>query len=918
MLTKGIKKSICLLLIGGISILGIPFQAFADEYVEELMVSTEPPVIAIALGEAPREPVVPPEASEPLSEAIQEPKALSEDVLPTLITPPREPEPLIVMPTTPIPEGWTRAESNPNFAFKSYSGPAGPSPYNRWTVYSVSLLDLRTGEIVDVPERSGDSSSLYSIDGYDVSSDGKYFVYTVANAGPPWPGVGFMWGSDLYTYHIATGESVKMKVKDYPAGDLMEVAIDPETNLIKLTSPAWTATVVDGRPVRTELEQTIEYYDPETGEKVDPPLPEGYTRAESNPNFAFKDEYLAVGATKLVLRNLITSEEQTLIGSSTSHKTLGDVSPDGSTVIYGKYYSGGGTFSYVQSISDPSKKITLEEAVTSIEFSSNELMLQTETGVIDAKYFIDLATLEITKTTYLAQNPSAVTVDPVTNLILHIVQRDRYTQDVQIFDASQGLENLSLLTTHVGGHWEYVIFSETYQTPHNSTIVIISIMPAGTGLQRTYLINPHTGRKLEFEGEVTSVDYSGSEAVLHLNRRAHLGGPRIAWVNLDVLVEITGTASRSISPDGQWIYYQAKYDPTRWPRPTIFKNFVSGKIITFYNPLRNISFVDSHMFKATRGVEPIVSWRVNSNYIQENVLIDLAPGAPQFMQVIDYQYKENHSNPMRLYGDLGLLKVMSMLYIFDASQGFEHLTFLNLQAPGGIKWQPVSAESYQTPEGEDIITVSVRDLSKGTRETFVIDPGPRETVGNGGETGKTITLQGTVADVTYYGNIAKYTLELADGATQVTWVDLNTLTILKGPPLPEGYTRAESNPNFAYWTAVEQIEEASRKVTYLRNLLTGKEIVVARGIRVKWVDVSADGRYVTIAKEIKRRRGRAASIVTVAELDGESINKIRNIRLPQGHVPQLIESIDGKIRITTSQGVVFEVDPQTGKVKRIS
>lgn len=73
-----------------------------------------------------------------------------------------------------VPEGWTRAKSNPNFAF-AYS-----SQSNRgYTSTSLSVQDLTTGKVTYLARASFPNGAVSNV--YDVSPNGKYVIYSTVS-----------------------------------------------------------------------------------------------------------------------------------------------------------------------------------------------------------------------------------------------------------------------------------------------------------------------------------------------------------------------------------------------------------------------------------------------------------------------------------------------------------------------------------------------------------------------------------------------------------------------------------------------------------------------------------------------------------------------------------------------------------------
>ncbi len=105
-------------------------------------------------------------------------------------------------------------------------------------------------------------------------------------------------------------------------------------------------------------------------------LPDGWTRAASNPNYALKLETSGLSQT-LYLKNLQTWVDQTLINAWGGGQyplrivSAYDVSSDGLAVIYGTTQPAD---IYVQSITTPIKKVRLPGELKSVEFLGEKLV----------------------------------------------------------------------------------------------------------------------------------------------------------------------------------------------------------------------------------------------------------------------------------------------------------------------------------------------------------------------------------------------------------------------------------------------------------------------------------------------------------------------------------------------------------------
>lgn len=139
-------------------------------------------------------------------------------------------------PDPVIPEGWTRAESNPNYAFKKNIN------------YSCSLPECREGQLLMMDLTMGAAVSLQSFSGrdafvrdYDVDSEGNvFYVYS------PNPSSG-----SLETYNFSTGQRHSNSATFYYQYGTFELV----DGLIKVTYPAF-------------MGYEDRYFDPKTAEQV--------------------------------------------------------------------------------------------------------------------------------------------------------------------------------------------------------------------------------------------------------------------------------------------------------------------------------------------------------------------------------------------------------------------------------------------------------------------------------------------------------------------------------------------------------------------------------------------------------------------------------------------------------------------------
>ncbi len=265
-----------------------------------------------------------------------------------------------------------------------------------------------------------------------------------------------------------------------------------------------------------------------------PPVPEGWARAASNPNFAFQvdiQSYPNNGGDYYVLKllNLITGETQTLASGLTTayfkRPTVYDT--NGSVVIYDiPTLTAQPNRVYVQSVANPTVKATIDGVLSGIVFNADNtatLMIELSTfssgTVLEKTQTVQLDTLEISSPIFkLVTAGTGLYIDQDTPIVVQPEQvpssQYQTRPNVFIYDSTQGLEHLSLieqvgfgLDTSAG---TYPLI-DAYTTPAGNKIV--SLGYDSDHFNETVVDNPETHTSIRFNGAATTVTYNGNIAV---------------------------------------------------------------------------------------------------------------------------------------------------------------------------------------------------------------------------------------------------------------------------------------------------------------------------------------------------------------------------------------------------------------------
>ncbi|MFZ5801559.1 MAG: hypothetical protein ACOY3K_00390 [Candidatus Omnitrophota bacterium] len=292
-----------------------------------------------------------------------------------------------------------------------------------------------------------------------------------------------------------------------------------------------------------------------------PPVPEGWTRAESNENFAYTvvESRIQRGGSTFLQRNLLvqdlrTGKIDTFYSTEfpDSYQAV-DVSSDGKlayAVIRNDYMGGGLIVGHFGA--DDTKKI--DGNVEKVRFDRNgdiELISVAVTyrngTKIGLSMIIDAETLDtVMRDGYLLLEQADAVLENG-YLVIPTVNTYSNTYEVFFYDAKNGTENLHLLSVKIfhhacqsaggcSGSGAYTLNADdiVYTTPGGRTVVSIGISAHGNqdaDYSITYVIDPATGEQLTLGGAATAVEYDGQYAGYTI------GGDEI-WVDLSTLSQV--------------------------------------------------------------------------------------------------------------------------------------------------------------------------------------------------------------------------------------------------------------------------------------------------------------------------------------------------------------------------------------------
>lgn len=576
-------------------------------------------------------------------------------------------------------------------------------------------------------------------------------------------------------------------------------------------------------------------------------LPSGWTRVASNDNYAFRIEADG-GEQVLTILNLTTQQEKELLrvdAASEMINPLCDVSPDGAVAVFGATH-GAVSMVYVQDLATDVKKTTLNGSLDAADFLDQKLVRLTydDQGAV---------------TTAMVDYNSMTKLDIATETADYIIG---YAYEYYLILGAQvtkvpgrsPLHSDMLLGSVKAGHEIFLAFQ--YSTRSHVVGDIFQAYDILTGQWRDiaradYLSAvmaslpagwSQSASNLEFAFKVeNAIDPANHNNYTTLKVRNLLTGatqdlyklqsPPYQYVSMDVsadgqLVYFSARNNYTSSASG-WLRVQRLDDPAQKtdimgiPHDVSFlpNGDLSVTVLTHFRngtELGNVYVVDHTTLQSTLSHIKLVA--------QANAVLD------EGYLVIPVQITYSNTYEVTIY---------------DASAGMDDLVLLSAsllyhasQSAGGTSGSGSYAliDAYKTPAGRAVISIGISatgnegvDYSK----TFLLDL----------ETAQRFSLDGAATAVTYQGNYAAYTI-----GSGTVWVDLSTLTVV--PPVPAGWTRAPSNPYFAfrihgqragsYTTAMLQVMDL-RKTDAIANIASTYYPV---GALSNQCDVLPDGNHV--------------------------------------------------------------------------
>ncbi len=319
-----------------------------------------------------------------------------------------------------------------------------------------------------------------------------------------------------------------------------------------------------------------------------PPVPKGWTRTASNANFAFQvsTKYVANGIYDVTLkvRNLVTGKEQAVSSGQSfpyAHPQLPcDVSPDGSTVVYGyagAHLASGAPYSIViQRLDKPSQHKQLDGPLASIRFGKESVVLGTA-GAIAPVYTVSLQDLKVIGTTYTLNDRSAqgIIYDPKAHLVTQVTyvqETGTYVTYLRVYDTSNGTDKMTLLVNRgatTGMPGDKVTFVDIYQVPGGRGIVSYAAelySPFNDGY-RTFVLDPRARGGVELDGKTISVTYNKAIACYKVVHRDGTKG--VIYVDLNTLKIVPKDSAATAS--GSVVASSNTTQPVQTSQPAVAK-----------------------------------------------------------------------------------------------------------------------------------------------------------------------------------------------------------------------------------------------------------------------------------------------------------------------------------------------------------
>ncbi|MEI7750503.1 MAG: hypothetical protein WCJ71_00300 [Candidatus Omnitrophota bacterium] len=269
-----------------------------------------------------------------------------------------------------VPEGWTRAASNTNYAFQAQ---LPPHAYDSHTM-GLYVMDLRTGEskvvgtYVDATGERG--FSFVDVSSKQVSAK-PIVIFEVFNPN----------AKTSVVHFVSLGEAAEPLVLTYRETNVPEDYLKQGHGMLDAVNYAQDGRIAELRLVKADGSTREVDVDLATLQVVPPA---GWTRAASNPNYAFQTRYMGTVSLRdyiLELKNLVTGETIRLEDRGDYYTRVSypiyDVSPDGRYVIYGvveDHQSPSGifveSFTCIKDMQDPARSLVVNGLAQNIQFNS--------------------------------------------------------------------------------------------------------------------------------------------------------------------------------------------------------------------------------------------------------------------------------------------------------------------------------------------------------------------------------------------------------------------------------------------------------------------------------------------------------------------------------------------------------------------
>ncbi|MFZ5802719.1 MAG: hypothetical protein ACOY3K_06390, partial [Candidatus Omnitrophota bacterium] len=649
----------------------------------------------------------------------------------------------LVDPMPVVPEGWTRAASNVNFAFRIlYTDPSETDPGNE----ILQVQDLVTKTVTTVYYRSLGFSSLWGAP--DVSPDGAFTVFATRN---------MFGGSVIYVDEFAGEGTLHEFLAEM---EMLAPAIpgDPYHflgNEIHVDMAEGSGKTVAVYHINTVTWEGDLYWN----------VPEGWTQTPSNPDYAYRIETVG-GETVLTLMHLSTgmTKEMLRVDASTGAiAPLCDVSPDGTVAVYGATEGGVGTI-YVQDLSLEIKKRTLEGDLQGAEFLGEKLVRLTydDQGTVKTA-IVDYNSMTVCDT---------VVFDGYTVASAYQYYLILGSQVTLIPNRSPQHADILIGSTKVGEqiffHFQYIPRSqwktEIYQRYDIATGTWASITEEEwrnanlVGGWTVAASNPdYAYRVVE-----TLVGSQLERSLILLDLQT--GQQRTFYVTY--FPDAYGAVD--ISPDGRLVY------------AVILNSFAGGGLVFGYREGAEQERTNGNMedvqFTETGGISYVIrnvfrnGTVIGDRYEIDPDTLETEPTSSFLIELGDDAVLENG------YLVIPMINPYSNTYevhFYDATAGSDDLVKLDTtifyhacQAAGGCSGSGfyTLVDVYPVPSGGTVVSVGISATGNEDVDysrTFLIDP----------VTGASLVLPGAATEVSYEGDYALYTI-----GENIGFVDLATLT----------------------------------------------------------------------------------------------------------------------------------------------